>query len=297
MNYEQQYLELMQRILDTGEFTQDRTGTGVYSVFGATMTHDLQQGFPLLTTKKINFSLIAGELLWFLSGKNDLDSLRHYQNKPKYSHTIWSDDFEKYWQTTHRKDEIKNKEGGRIYGKQLRSYAVDYGTHDQLATLIENIKAVKADPNHPMARRLICSFWNPYDHTVGDKKWCALPACHTDFQCIVRGNKLHLRYSMRSNDTFLGQPFNEASYGLLCHILAKLTGLEIGNLLYFGTDVHIYSNHVEQCRIQLGREIRSMPKLVLPQFETLDDLLKLTGQDFTIKEYNPHAFIKAKQSS
>ena len=124
-----------------------------------------------------------------------------------------------------------------------------------------------------MARRLICSFWDSYDHTVGDKRWCALPACHTDFQCLVRGNKLHLRYSMRSNDQFLGQPFNETFYATLCHILARLTGLEVGELLYFGTDLHIYSNHIAQVKEQLSRTPREMPKLILPEFNTLEEFV------------------------
>ena len=298
MTYEEQYLTLCQKILNEGDYTEDRTGTGTYSIFGASIKHDLSEGFPLLTTKKINFNLVAGELLWFLAGKTDLPSLRKYQNKPEGSHTIWSDDFEKFWKTANQPSFKSGEEGGFIYGSQLRRYIVENNTeHDQLTTLIENIKAVKENPYHPMARRLICTFWNPYDHTVGDKKWCALPACHTDFQCIVRDGKLHLRFSMRSNDVFLGNPYNMASYGLLCHILAKLTGLEVGSLLYFGTDVHIYSNHVEQVKTQLSRTPKTLPNLALPEFETLEDLLKLTGEDFKLEGYNPHGFIKALQAS
>ena len=299
-NYEEQYLDLCKKILEEGEYTEDRTGTGTYSIFGATMKHDLSKCFPLLTTKKINPVLPIGELLWMLSGDTDLPSLRKYQNKPEDSFTIWSDDFGKYKETSLLGTEEESL--GRIYGFQLRNVYhldVDYNPviHDQLTTLIENIKAVKDNPNHPMARRLICTFWNAYDHTVGDKKWCALPACHTDFQCLVRGNKLHLRYSMRSNDQFLGQPFNETFYAALCHILARLTGLGVGELLYFGTDVHIYSNHLGQVKEQLSRTPRVMPKLVIPEFETLEELLELTGGDFVLEGYDPHPFIKAPQAS
>ncbi|AUR86248.1 thymidylate synthase [Vibrio phage 1.084.O._10N.261.49.F5] len=309
MNYEEQYLQMCRDILEHGEYTEDRTGTGTYSVMGYTYEHDLSKGFPLLTTKKINFNLVAGELLWILAGKTDLPSLRKYQNKPEGSHTIWSDDFEKFWDTLDEIDEgysepeRSEERGGKIYGEQLRRFGCanlegqDYWVHDQLTTLIDNIKAVKEDPSHPMARRLICAFWNPYDHTVGDKKWCALPACHTDFQCIVRNGKLNLRFAMRSNDVFLGNPYNTASYALLAHILAKLTGLEVGKLVYFGTDVHIYSTHIEQVEEQLSRTPREMPKLILPEFETLEDLLKLTGEDFKLEGYNPHSFIKAPQAS
>jgi thymidylate synthase len=297
--YEEQYIDLCKNILKNGYDTRDRTGTGTLSIFGATLKHNLQEGFPLLTTKKINFNLIVGELLWFLSGKTDLPSLRKYQNKEEDSHTIWDDDFNKFWDISDNRVFKNTQSGGRIYGEQLRNFNTgDVSLHvDQLSVLISNIIKVKKNPNHPTARRLICSFWNPYDHLLGDKQWCALPACHTDFQCLVRDNKLNLRFSMRSNDIFLGNPFNMASYGLLCHILAKLTGLEAGELLYFGTDVHIYKNHIEQVNEQIKRNIKICPTLKLPEFSTLDELLDLTGEDFIIENYDPHPFIKAAQSS
>lgn len=308
-NYEHQYLNLAQKILDEGKYTEDWTGTGTYSVFGGMIRHDLSKGFPLLTTKKINFNLVAGELLWFLAGKTDLVSLREYQNKPEGSHTIWSDDFEKFWNALDEDcEELSDPYrrelcGGNIYGKQLREFEVgdllaqDYWKHDQLITLLENIIAVKNNPNHPMGRRLRCSFWNPYDHTVGDKDTCALPACHTDFQCLVRDGKLHLSFSMRSNDLFLGNPYNTASYALLCHILAQLTGLEVGELVYFGNDIHLYSNHIDQIKLQLSREPETLPEIIMPQFETLDEVLTLTGNDFKLEGYTPYGFIKAPQAS
>lgn len=295
---EVQYLHLLEDLLEEGIYTEDRTNTGTYSKFGHVIRHDLSKGFPLLTTKKINFNLVAGELLWFLSGKTDLPSLRVYQNKAENSHTIWSDDFEKFWKTANSAFFKGEECGGFIYGRQLRDWTTPEGeTHDQLQTLIDNIKAVKDNPNHPMARRLRCSFWNPYDHTVGDKKWCALPSCHTDFQCIIRNGKLNLSFSMRSSDVFLGLPYNISSYGLLCYILAELTGLEVGELIYFGNDVHVYKNHIDQVKEQISRKPRDLPELILPEFNTLEELLKLTGEDFKLEGYEPHGFIKAPQAS
>jgi len=308
-NYEEQYLDLCKKILDEGEYTEDRTGTGTYSIFGAMMKHDMSLGFPLLTTKKVNLGLVAGELLLFMSGKTDLPTLRKYQNKPEGAHTIWSDDYEKYWDT---KDELLGKgndlqcereheTGGRLYGQQWRSFYACGSDgypkrHDQITTLIKNIKDV-AKGNMYQSRRLIVNSWNAYDHTVGEKKVSALSACHDSFQCIVREGKLHLRFSCRSNDVFLGNPYNFSSYALLLHILAKLTGLEVGELLYFGTDVHLYSNHIEQIKEQLSREPRVLPKLVLPEFNNLEELLQLTGKDFVLEGYDPHPFIKAPQAS
>lgn len=320
-NYETNYLDLCKYIIEEGDHVSNRTGVSTYSIFGVKLSCDLAEGLPLLTTKKINPVLPIGELLWMLSGKTDLPSLRKYQNKPEGSHTIWSDDFEKYkqafsdsiWYEGQTKDKcvksfVEREELGNIYGKQLRKYKIGDARdnsflgsspvfHDQLITLISNIKAVREDIAHPMARRLICSFWNPYDHTTGDKVTCALPACHTDFQCIIRDGKLNLRYAMRSNDVFLGNPFNAVFYATLCHVLAKLTDLSVGELLYFGTDVHIYSNHIEQVKEQLSRKIKPLPKLILPEFDTLEELLMLTGEDFKLEGYDPHPFIKAPQAS
>lgn len=296
--FEIQYLGLLDELLEEGVYTEDRTNTGTYSKFGHVIKHDLSKGFPLLTTKKINFNLVAGELLWFLSGKTDLPSLREYQNKPEGSHTIWSDDFEKFWKTANSAFFESEECGGFIYGRQIRDWTTPEGeTHDQLLTLIDNIKSVKNNPNHPTARRLRCSFWNPYDHTVGDKKWCALPACHTDFQCVVRNGKLNLSFTMRSSDVFLGLPYNLSSYGLLCHILSHLTELEVGELVYFGNDVHIYKNHIDQVNEQLSRKPKDLPELVLPEFSSLEELLSLTGKDFKLEDYDPHGFIKAPQAS
>lgn len=300
-SYEKQYLALCNDILENGDYVEDRTGTGCYSVFGAYMKIDLSEGFPIPTTKKVNLSNIVGELEWFIGGYTDLPTLRHYQNKEENTRTIWTDDFNKYWNTPYGEYAEPNQDGGRIYGYQWRNfYALDPENnivkHDQIKELIKNIIAVK-NGDMTMARRLIVTAWNPYDHTVGDKVVAALPACHDSFQCIIRNGKLSLRFHCRSNDIFLGNPYNITSYALLCHILAKLTGLEVGELLYFGTDVHLYSNHIDQMKEQLSREPRQLPKLILPEFETLEELLELTAKDFKLEGYDPHPFIKAPQAS
>ena len=302
VNYEAQYKQLLQKILDEGEYTEDRTGTGCYSLFGEILRHDLSNGFPLLTSKKMFTNNIFGELLWFLNGRTDLSSLRRYQNKDDCAHTIWSDDFAKYHEVTPIWQDVECRSGGAIYGKQWRNFErVDFDGeiqyHDQIKTLIKNIIATKKDPSHKHARRLIATAWHPWDHTEGDKMAAALPACHTDFQCLVRDGKLNLRFSMRSNDMFLGNPYNMASYALLCHILAKITGLEVGELVCFITDCHLYSNHIEQAKELLDRDMRGSPALILPEFDTLDEVLGMTGQDFKVEGYNPHGFIKAPQAS
>ena len=234
-----------------------------------------------------------------LNGSTDLVSLRKYQNKEDGDRTIWSDDFEKFWNYRPDNNYYRRIEcGGEIYGKQLRNYN-GYGNDsvDQLVELIKNIKETVKNPNNSMGRRLKCEFWNPFDHLLNEKENCALPACHTGFQCMVDGDKLNLKFEMRSNDLFLGNSYNVFFYGVLCEILAKLTGLKAGELIYFGTDVHIYSNHVEQVKEQQTREPRKLPTLVLPEFETLEELLELTAQDFDVVGYDPHPFIKAPQAS
>lgn len=302
-NVDTQYLALAKDVIENGKPLPNRTGTDTLRVFSRSMRFNLQEGFPLLTTKKLNPNNIIGEVLWFLAGKNDLASLRKLQCKEEGSHTIWSDDFEKYWDrvearsrgyTTHRLREA----GGRIYGKQLRCYGYREGYEvDQLSLLVENIKAVKENPSHTMARRLKCEFWNPEDHLDSDGLKAALPACHTGFQCLVDDGKLNLKFFMRSNDVFLGLPYNIASYATICHILAELTGLEVGELVYDGTDVHVYVNHIEQLKTQMAREPYLLPKIVIPKLTNLEDLDNLTAEDFKIVDYKCHPFIKGEQAS
>lgn len=301
-NVDTQYLNLCEDILNNGKEVTNRTGTSTLRVFSRSMRFDLSEGFPLLTTKKIRWENIIGEVLWFLNGETDLHSLRLRQNKPPNSHTIWSDDFEKYWE---RLKESKPKysqfkkereDGGFIYGRQLRGYGGD--EVDQLKILVENIVKTKENPNFAMARRLKCEFWNPEDHLDEDSLLAALPACHTGFQCMVDGDKLNLKFAMRSNDVFLGLPYNIASYAAICHILAKLTGLKVGELVYDGCDVHIYKNHIEQIKEQLTREPLDLPEIVIvPDIKSLEDLKYMTAQDFEVVGYRSHSFLKGKQAS
>lgn len=536
-NYEQEYLKLCKKIIDEGGYTGDRTGTGTYSIFGGMMKHDMGLGFPILTTKKVNLNLVAGELLFLLGGscdrrvlqeksygeynedKHDIwkldcikaselkenqfnglnlgemypeywrmlwnpewnsaisidkrypkssyvkptfpehtgtfvtdavssqglplrvydkvyskkdnrslctiqfkdtgfvvknviwkssgifqvrdryqpyvasvgylgdvvpsyesrlynmwrsmvlrcydknnESYNRYGGKGVYVHKSWHSfsefykdvftipNFQKWycnvgkWSldkdylngSVYSKDTcmflpkelnskltgmaIKNKEGrvffslsdAEVYegtsvrGSLERLEAKGYSTlqtdlgdtlirpklfTDQIANLISSILKVKAG-DYVDSRRLCVSSWNP-NHEVN----AVLAACHDSFQCIVRDGKLHLRFSCRSNDFFLGNPYNFTSYALLLHILAKLARLEVGELLYFGTDVHLYSNHLDQIKEQLSREPRELPKLILPEFNNLEELLQLTGKDFVLEGYDPHSFIKAPQAS
>lgn len=299
---ESQYLQLLNKAITEGDYVDDRTGTGCYSLFGETLRFDLSKGFPLFTTKKINFSNIVGELLWFLSGNTDLPSLRKYSDKPEGAHTIWSDDYEKFSQSEDKYTlGLYGEESlGNIYGLQWMHWGRDpvwcNEEHDQIKQLLTDLKSVVSGDT-AKARRLIVLSWNPYDHTVGDKKWAALPACHTDFQLLVRNGKLNLKFNMRSADLFLGTPYNVASYALLAHILAKLVGLEVGELFYVAVDAHVYSNHLEAVQTQLERTPTDFGNLVLPEFETLDDILKMTAKDFKVENYNPQGFISAKQAS
>lgn len=299
---EQQYLDLLKDVLDNGKLVDDRTNTGCIRVFSRSMRFDLSEGIPLLTTKKIRWENVVGELLWMLSGKTDLPSLREYQCKPEGSKTIWSDDFGKYWGRLEKAQPSSGsicldrmlEEGGCIYGTNLRSYC---NSVDQLKVLIENIKLTKENPNYSMGRRLKCEFWNPTVHLDSESMNAALPACHNGFQCMVDGDKLNLKFNMRSNDLFLGCPYNVFFYGVLTHVLAKLTGMQVGELVYDGTDCHIYRNHVGQVKEQLTRVPKGFPELVLPAFDTLEELLGLTATDFKVVGYEPDAFIAAPQAS
>ena len=261
-----QYLDLLQDILTNGVQKGDRTGTGTISVFGRQFRCDLKDGFPLLTTKKLHIRSIIYELLWFLNGDTNVKYLN--ENGVR----IWDE-----WAD-------KNGELGPVYGKQWRSWVCsDDSTIDQIANVIEQIK------KSPDSRRLIVSAWNPEDV---DKM--ALPPCHLLFQFYVANGKLSCQLYQRSADVFLGVPFNIASYALLTHIIAHQTGLDVGDFVHTFGDVHIYNNHVEQVRLQLGREIRKLPTL-----EIKDRGQKFDGyefEDFIIHGYDPHPPIKAKVS-
>jgi len=258
-----QYLELMQDILDNGTDKEDRTGTGTRSVFGRQMRFDLSKGFPLVTTKKLHLRSIIHELLWFLNGDTNTDYLKDN------GVSIW--------------DEWANEKGdlGPVYGHQWRSWPTPSGDSiDQMSEVLEQIR------NTPDSRRLIVSAWN-----VGQIPDMALPPCHLLFQFYVADGRLSCQLYQRSADFFLGVPFNIASYALLTHMVAQQTGLEVGDFVWTGGDVHLYSNHFEQANLQLSRDTLALPQLKIARKP--DTLFDYNYEDFDIVGYQSHAGIKA----
>ena len=257
------YLDLLDHVLTRGVDKSDRTGTGTLSTFGYQMRFDLREGFPLLTTKKLHTRSIIGELLWFIQGSTNVKWL-HEQGI-----TIW--------------DEWADADGelGPIYGHQWRSWPTPSGGHiDQLAAVINSIKT------SPDSRRHIVSAWN-----VGDLADMALPPCHAMFQFYVAQGRLSCQLYQRSADIFLGVPFNIASYALLTEMVAQVCGLEVGDFVHTLGDAHLYLNHLEQARLQLSREPRPLPRLVLnPSIDSIDDF---TFDDIAIDGYDPHPGIRA----
>ncbi|MEA4943633.1 MAG: thymidylate synthase [Propionicimonas sp.] len=258
-----QYLDLMRHVLDHGVAKSDRTGTGTRSVFGYQMRFDLSEGFPLLTTKRLHTRSIFGELLWFLRGDTNVGWL-HDNNI-----TIWDE-----WADA-------NGDLGPIYGYQWRSWPTPDGRH------IDQIKGVIASlQSNPDSRRHIVSAWN-----VGQLDQMALPPCHAFFQFYVADGRLSCQLYQRSADIFLGVPFNIASYALLTHLVARATGLDVGDFVHTLGDAHLYSNHLEQARLQLTREPRPLPRLVLNPAVTAIDAWTLA--DIEVVDYDPHPGIKA----
>lgn len=262
----QQYLDLLTHILETGTKKTDRTGTGTISVFGYQMRFDLNEGFPLLTTKKLHTKSIIHELLWFLKGDTNIKYLKDN------GVGIWNE-----WAD-------ENGDLGPVYGKQWRSWAAPDGRSiDQVSTLVEMIK------NRPDSRRLIVSAWNPADV---DKM--ALPPCHCLFQFYVAGGVLSCQLYQRSADTFLGVPFNIASYALLTMMVAQACDLKAGEFVHTFGDAHLYSNHIEQARLQLTREPRKLPRMKInPEVKNIFDF---RFEDFQLEDYHPHPHIKADVS-
>jgi thymidylate synthase len=258
-----QYHDLLQHLLDNGVKKEDRTGTGTFSVFGHQMRFNLAEGFPLMTTKKLHTRSIFIELLWFLKGDTNISYLK------ENGVSIW--------------DEWADENGnlGPVYGYQWRTWPnPDGSATDQIVNLVNGLK------NNPNSRRHIVSAWNP--SFIEDM---ALPPCHCLFQFYVAEGKLSCQLYQRSCDTFLGVPFNIASYALLVHMIAQVCDLEVGDFVWTGGDVHLYSNHVDQAKLQLTREHRTLPTLKLNP--NVKDLFAFTMDDISIENYDPHPHIKA----
>jgi thymidylate synthase len=259
----QQYHQLLQHILDTGVYKSDRTGTGTISCFGYQMRFDLQKGFPLVTTKKVHLKSIIHELLWFLQGATNIQYLK------ENGVSIWDE-----WAD-------ENGELGPVYGKQWRSWEGANGVVvDQITDLIQQIK------KNPDSRRLLVSAWN-----VADLPQMALMPCHTMFQFYVADGKLSCQLYQRSADVFLGVPFNIASYALLTMMIAQVCGLGYGDFVHTFGDVHIYSNHMEQVKLQLSREPYPLPTMRLNP--DVKDIFGFKFEDFTLENYQCHPAIKA----
>lgn len=258
----EQYHQLLERIINEGTFKGDRTGTGTTSIFGHQMRFDLSKGFPLVTTKKLHLKSIIVELLWFLRGDTNIQYLKEHGVR------IWDE-----WAD-------ENGDLGPVYGHQWRSWPGKNGTTiDQISNLIE---AIKTNPN---SRRLIVSAWNPSD--VEDM---ALPPCHSLFQFYVNDGKLSCQLYQRSADTFLGVPFNIASYALLTMMIAQVCDLQLGDFVHTFGDAHLYSNHMEQAKLQLSRDCRPLPQMKInPEVKSIFDFQL---SDFELVNYDPHPHIK-----
>lgn len=257
-----QYLDLMQHVLDHGTQKHDRTGTGTISVFGYQMRFNLQDGFPMVTTKKLHLKSIIHELIWFLSGDTNIAYLKDNQVK------IW--------------DEWADEQGnlGPVYGSQWRSWPRPDGTHiDQISQIIQTIKT------NPDSRRIIVSAWN-----VAEIDQMALPPCHAFFQFYVADGKLSCQLYQRSADIFLGVPFNIASYALLTMMVAQVCGLQYGDFIHTLGDAHLYNNHIEQAKLQLSRTPFPLPQMEInPEVK---DIFDFKFEDFSLKNYEAHPHIK-----
>lgn len=258
-----QYQDLLRKILETGSYKSDRTGTGTYSIFGYQMRFDLSEGFPLLTTKKLHLRSIIYELLWFLQGDTNIRYLK------EHGVSIW--------------DEWADPDGdlGPIYGHQWRSWGTpDGGKVDQISQLIRQIQET------PDSRRLMVCAWN-----VGEIDKMALPPCHVLFQFYVNNGEISLQLYQRSADVFLGVPFNIASYALLLMMVTQVCNLKPKEFIHTLGDAHIYSNHVEQAKLQLSRDPRPLPTMrINPEVK---DIFSFQYEDFTLENYDPHPHIKA----
>ncbi|MDB5792922.1 MAG: thymidylate synthase [Massilia sp.] len=258
-----QYLDFMRHVKEHGATKTDRTGTGTRSVFGHQMRFNLQDGFPLLTTKKVHLKSIIHELIWFLQGSTNIAYLK------ENGVSIWDE-----WADA-------NGELGPVYGYQWRNWPTPAGQHiDQISQVLDQIR------NTPDSRRMIVSAWN-----VADVPQMKLPPCHALFQFYVADGKLSCQLYQRSADIFLGVPFNIASYALLTHMMAQQAGLEVGDFVWTGGDCHLYSNHMEQVELQLARDLRPLPQLLIKRQP--GSLFDYRFEDFEVQGYDPHPAIKA----
>jgi len=257
-----QYLDLMDHVLKNGTKKEDRTGTGTISVFGHQIRFNLQDGFPLLTTKKLHLRSIIHELLWFLKGETNIKYLKDN------GVSIWDE-----WAD-------ENGELGPVYGHQWRSWGTGDRTVDQISQIINQIK------NNPDSRRIIVSAWN-----VGEIEKMALPPCHVLFQFYVADNKLSCQLYQRSADIFIGVPFNIASYALLTLMIAQVCNKQPGDFIHTFGDAHLYLNHIEQAKLQLTRDTRTLPQMLInPEVK---DIFSFKFEDFQLTNYDPHPHIKA----
>ena len=270
------YLDLLETILETGHTREDRTGTGTVGIFGHQMRFDLSKGFPLLTTKKLHLRSIIHELLWFLSGSTHVGYLQ--ENKVR----IWDD-----WATADQCAKFGREAGdlGPVYGHQWRNFGGDDTRPgvDQIAKVIDLIR------DSPHSRRMIVSGWNP-----AEAEQVALPPCHTLFQFHVQDGALSCQLYQRSADVFLGVPFNIASYALLTMMVAQVTGLRPGTFVHTFGDAHLYRNHLEQARLQLTRDPRTLPTMRIDP--SVEDLFDFRYEHFSLEGYDPHPHIKAAVS-
>lgn len=293
------YLKLCQRILDEGVWKANRTGTDTIGIISADMEFDMNDGFPVPTTKKFATKACFGELLWFLSGSSDIRDLRRFTELGPDDFCIWQKNLDEYNERT--KQSATNTDLGCVYGRVWRAYSAlqpdgEPTEIDQINELVDNILMTKKNPAYPSARRLIVNTWDAYAHSDPNGALCALPPCHYNFQCFVHGDELSLKWIQRSADVPLGIPFNIASYALLLRILAKLTGLKPAKLYCSLGDVHIYEDQIDGIKEQLKRIPFDLPELVMPEFETLFDLENFTASDFTLDGYQHHAAIKMNMS-
>jgi thymidylate synthase len=273
------YLDLLRKVLDEGVERDDRTGTGTRSLFGYQMRVDLREGFPLLTTKKVHLKSIIHELLWFVSGQTHVGHLQ------EVGVSIWDE-----WATAEQTARFGRKEGdlGPVYGHQWRNFGAtqredgsyEHDGFDQLSYILDQIR------DNPDSRRLILSGWNPLE-----AERVALPPCHTLFQFYVSGGRLSCQLYQRSADVFLGVPFNIASYALLTMMIASVSDLEPGDFIHTFGDVHLYSNHVDQARLQLSRQPRPPPTMFIDP--SVKNLFDFRYEHFELKDYLPHPRIKA----